>query len=193
MMRKTALISALCAATALVSPAYAESVLRLDEVAVGELDPAKASDYADSILMFNVYDTLVLPAQGGPGHVPHLAASWSVDGAEYTFTLRDDVMFQSGNKMTAADVVYSVERMQALGAGLSCLLGGVSAEAVDDSTVKFTLETPYAPFVASLVRLPIVDMAHVKANSDSEWGEEFLSGNAAGTGAYSVTSHNPQD
>jgi len=55
------------------------------------------------------------------------------------------------------------------------------------------LDKPYAPFVASLVRLPIVDMAHVKANSDSEWGEEFLSGNAAGTGAYSVTAHNPQE
>ena len=126
MMKNTALITALCAATALASPAFAETVLRLDEVAVGELDPAKASDYADSILMFNVYDTLVLPAQGGPGHTPHLAASWDVDGATYTFTLRDDVMFQSGNKMTAADVVYSVERMQALGAGLSYLFAGIS-------------------------------------------------------------------
>jgi peptide/nickel transport system substrate-binding protein len=46
--------------------AQAGGVLRLDEVAVGELDPAIASDYADSILMFNVYDTLVLPAQGAP-------------------------------------------------------------------------------------------------------------------------------
>jgi peptide/nickel transport system substrate-binding protein len=193
MMKHTALITALCAATALASPAFAETVLRLDEVAVGELDPAKASDYADSILMFNVYDTLVLPAQGGPGHTPHLASSWEVDGATYTFTLRDDVMFQSGNKMTAADVVYSVERMQALGAGLSYLFAGITAEAVDDMTVTLTLETPYAPFIASLVRLPIVDMALVKANSDSDWGEEFLSANGAGTGAYSVTSHNPQE
>ncbi len=45
--------------------AQAGGVLRLDEVAVGELDPAIASDYADSILMFNIYDTLVLPAPGG--------------------------------------------------------------------------------------------------------------------------------
>lgn len=193
MMKQTAMISALCAATALAAPGFAETVLRLDEVAVGELDPAKASDYADSILMFNVYDTLVLPQQGGPGHVPHLAESWSVDGAVYTFKLRDGVTFQSGNPLTAADVVYSVERMQALGAGLSYLLGGVTAAAVDDKTVTFTLEKPYAPFVASLVRLPIVDMAFVKANSDSEWGEELLTAQSAGTGAYSVTSHNPQE
>lgn len=193
MINHTAKIAALCAATALATPAFAETVLRLDEVAVGELDPAKASDYADSILMFNVYDTLILPAQGGPGHVPHLATGWEVDGATYTFTLRDDVTFQSGNPLRAEDVVYSLERMQALGAGLSYLFGGVSAAAVDEKTVTFTLETPYSPFVASLVRLPIVDKALVAANSDEEWGEDFLSGNGAGTGAYAVTSHNPQE
>jgi peptide/nickel transport system substrate-binding protein len=192
-MKKTAMITALCAATALATPSFAETVLRLDEVAVGELDPAKASDYADSILMFNVYDTLVLPTQGGPGHTGHLAESWSVDGATYTFKLRAGTTFQSGNPVTAADVVYSLERTQALGAGLSYLFGGVSAEAADDMTVKFTLDKPYAPFVASLVRLPIVDMALVKTSSDSEWGEEFLSANGAGSGAYSVKSHNPQE
>jgi len=134
-----------------------------------------------------------LPNQGGPGHAPHLAKSWQVDGNTVTVMLRDDVMFQSGNKMTSADVVYSIERMQGLGAGLSYLFSGVSAEAVDDSTVTFSLSAPNAAFVASLTRLPIVDMADVKANSDSEWGEDYLSANAAGTGAYLVKSHNPQE
>ena len=199
---KTTLAAALVAATALTAPgiAAAQSVLRLDEVAVGELDPGKASDYADSILMFNVYDTLVLPRQGGPGHVPHLAESWEADGNVYTFTLRQDVAFQSGNPMTAEDVVFSLERMKALGAGLSYLFGGVeSAEAVDSHTVRFTLSQPYAPFVASLVRLPIVDKALVMENLGEgegdmgDWGQAFLSANGAGTGAYRVTAHNPQD
>ncbi len=58
---RNSLAALLLAGTALASPmllaataAHAETVLRLDEVAVGELDPAKASDYADTILMFNV-------------------------------------------------------------------------------------------------------------------------------------------
>ncbi len=193
MIRNITLAAGLCAVSLLSATASAETVLRIDEVAVGELDPAKASDYADSILMFNVYDTLVLPQQGGPGHVPHLAASWESDGATYTFELRDDVKFQSGNSLTAADVVYSLERIQALGAGLSYLFTDVKAEVKSDTSVQFTLAQPYAPFVASLVRLPIVDMAHVKDNTESEWGEEFLSANAAGTGAYGVKSHNPQE
>lgn len=194
------LVAALLAATSLVSPAVASGVLRLDEVPVGEIDPAKASDYADSILMFNVYDTLVLPAQGGPGYVGHLAKSWTTDGKSFTFKLRDGVKFQSGNPLTADDVVFSLERMKALGAGLSYLFDVVeSAEALDATTVKFNLSSPYAPFIASLVRLPIVDKKLVMANlgeGDGEmgdWGQAFLSAHAAGTGAYKVKSHNPQE
>ena len=37
----------------------------------------------------------VLPQQGGPGHAPHLAASWEGSGKEFTFKLRDDVKFVS--------------------------------------------------------------------------------------------------
>ncbi len=187
-------------ALSLAMPAVAERVLRLDEVAVGELDPGKASDYADSMLMFNVYDTLVLPRQGGPGHVPHLAESWEGEGTQYTFRLRDDVRFQSGNPLRAEDVAFSLERMQALGQGLSFLFGNVeSVEAVDEGTVRFNLNEPYAPFVASLVRLPIVDKETVMANLGDgdgdmkDWGQAYLSANGAGTGAYVVTAHNPQE
>ncbi|MEX0347026.1 MAG: ABC transporter substrate-binding protein [Rhizobiaceae bacterium] len=195
-----ALAMATTALTAVAPQALAGGVLRLDEVAVGELDPGKASDYADSILMFNVYDTLVLPVQGGPGHAPHLAESWEGDGKSYTFKLRSDVKFQSGNSMSADDVVFSFDRMKALGQGLSYLFGIVdSVEAVDANTVKFNLSAPSAAFVASLVRLPIIDKATVMANlgeGDGEmkdWGQAYLSANGAGTGAYKVTSHNPQE
>ncbi|MGE0503536.1 MAG: ABC transporter substrate-binding protein [Rhizobiaceae bacterium] len=192
--------SALTAVTAAsVTTASAETVLRLDEVAVGELDPGKASDYADSILMFNVYDTLVIPNQGAPGHQGHLAESWTVDGNAYTFKLRSGVKFHSGNPLTADDVVFSLDRTKALGQGLSYLFGVVEkAEAIDASTVKFTLTSAYSPFVASLVRLPIVDKKLVMENLGAgdgdmkDWGQAFLSGNDAGTGAYKVTAHNPQ-
>lgn len=197
------LAAALFAGTALTAylaaPAFAETVLRVDEVAVGELDPGKATDYADSVLMFNVYDTLVLAAQGSGGVVPHLAESWETDGTTYTFKLRADVKFQSGNPLTAEDVVFSLDRMKTLGQGLSYLFAGVKgAEAVDGSTVKFTLSNPYSPFLSALLRLPIVDKKLVMANlgeGDGEmkdWGQAFLSTNGAGTGAYKVVSHNPQ-
>lgn len=191
--------AALLAATTFCAHAYAETVLRLDESPVGELDPAKASDYADSILMFNLYDTLVIPKQGQPGYDPFLAASFeSTDGKVYTFKLRTDVKFQSGHALTADDVVFSFERMMKLGQGLSYLFENVEkAEAIDASTVKFTLKTVYAPFISALTRLPIVDKALVLQNlaegdgDMKDWGQAYLSTHTAGTGAYTVVSHNP--
>lgn len=195
-----ALLAASTLGSAALAPAFAETVLRLDEVAVGELDPGKASDYADSILMFNIYDTLVIPVQGGPGYAPHLAESWEADGSDFVFKLRSDVKFHSGNPLTAEDVVFSFDRIKALGQGLSYLFKNVDgAEAVDGQTVRFKLSQPYSPFIASLVRLPIVDKKLVMENLGEgegemkDWGQAFLSGNAASTGAYKVVSHNPQE
>lgn len=188
------------AAVATALPAAAETVLRLDESAVGEIDPGKATDYADSILMFNLYDTLVVPAQGGPGYAPHLAESWEAEGSDFVFRLRPGVTFLSGNPLTAEDVVFSFDRMKALGQGLSFLFEKVeSAVAVDDNTVRFSLSETYAPFIASLVRLPIVDKKTVLENLGEgegefkDWGQAYLSGVSAGSGAYSIVSHNPQE
>ena len=76
---------------------------------------------------------------------------------------------------------------------LSYLLGVVESAGRRSisSTVRFNLSSSYAPFVASLVRLPIVDKKLVMENlgeGDGEmkdWGQAYLSGNGAGTGAYS--------
>ncbi len=199
----TTLATLMLAATSIpalaTAPAYAETVLRHDEAAPGELDPAKAADYSSSVLAFNLYDTLVAPKQGGPGVEPLLAESWTVDGPTYTFKLRSDVKFQSGNPLTADDVVFSLDRIKALKQGLFFLFINVkSAEAVDAHTVKFTLSGPYAPFMSALFRLPIVDKKLVLANlgpGDGElkdWGQSYLSSHGAGTGAYKVVSQNPQ-
>ncbi|MGV8853057.1 MAG: ABC transporter substrate-binding protein [Devosia sp.] len=194
-----ALILATSAITIAALPAHAGGVLRLDEVPVGEIDPAKASDYADSVLMFNIYDTLVLARQGGPGVVPHLAESWETDGTSFTFKLRPGVKFQSGNPLTADDVVFSLDRMKAIGQGLSYLFADVEkAEAIDAGTVKFTLTKPYSPFLSALQRLPIIDKTVVMANLGpgdgdmKDWGQAYLNEHSAGTGAYSVVSQNPQ-
>lgn len=187
----------------LAAPALAQDrVLELDESPVGEIDPAKGTDYADTVLAINIYDTLVYPKQGGPGVQPLLATEWSVDGLSYTFKLRQDVKFHSGNPLTAADVVYSYDRLTGMGQGFASLFVGrvASVEAVDDYTVKFTLSSSYAPFLAALTRLPVVDSKLVKENTvaggaygdNGDYGEAFLSAKDAGSGAYTVTSQNPQ-
>lgn len=189
--------------TVALSFAFAQQrTLRLDEVAVGELDPAKATDYADSILMFNVYDTLVWPDAQGRIQ-PHLAREWTVspDGLVYTFTLRRGVRFHDGAEVTAEDVVFSLNRMMAINQGYAYLFRGwvKGTRALDRYTVQFTLSEPYAPFLATLVRLPIVNRALVLKNlkpgnfgSLGDYGQAFLSRSDAGSGAYRVQSHDPQ-
>ena len=115
---------------------------------MGELDPAKATDYADSMLMFNVYDTLVLSKQGGAGVVPHLADSWETDGKTYTFKLHAGVKFQSGNPLTADDVVFSLDRMKKIGQGLSYL----SAVSVEGSPPRMRPESSSTVEVSSAGR-----------------------------------------
>ncbi len=183
-MRKSLIVLVIALSASL---ATAAGTLRLDAAPVGEIDPAKAKDYADSISVFNVYDALLADTPGG-GFGPSLATSWKVDGTTYTLTLRDDVTFSSGNKLTADDVVFSMNRMLELGQGYSYLFATLdSVKALDTHTVQFTLKQPFAPFLMALKRAWIVDSKTVKAK-----GENWLSQNSAGSGAYVVKSHNPQ-
>lgn len=188
----------------LPADARAERVLRTDEVPVGELDPHKARDVADSYLMYNVYDTLVFPGLGEDHGriVPHLAESYAIDGQTYTFKLRDGVKFHGGGTLDAEDVIFSLERMVDLGQGFSYLFSGwiESMEAPDPRTVVIRLSKPYAPFLAALTRLSIVDMDTVLANKQDgdfgergDYGQAFLHENDAGTGAYRVASHVAQN
>ena len=77
---------------------------------VGTVDPAKHTDETELIAILNTYDPLVYPKieEGVMDPGPHIATDWttSEDGKVYTINIRDDVKFQSGNALTANDVVY---------------------------------------------------------------------------------------
>jgi peptide/nickel transport system substrate-binding protein len=179
-----------------------QRVLRHDESAPGRIDPTRAFDYASSVLAVNLYDTLVNPKPGG-GVAPSLAQSWTMseDGRTYTFKLRPGVKFHSGGELTAEDVAFTLQRALALNAGFSRLFKGVTAATPDPLTVVFTLPEPNAPFLASLVRLPVLQKALVEKNQaqsgpygeHGDYGDAFLAEHDAGSGAYRVTAHNPQD
>ena len=179
----------------------AKTVLRTDEAAIGEADPAKATDYVDSVLMFNVYDALVDESRGGGGGLnPLLASGWEYSSpTTLNITLKEGIKFHSGNIMDADDVVFSYNRLMDMGQGFSFLFGSVTGvEALDSKTVKITTSEPYAPLVASLIRLAIVDKDDIQANTASgnygdngDYGEAYLLTTSAGTGAYKIVDHDP--
>lgn len=74
---------------------------------------------------------------------PQLATKWEAtkdDATEWTFTLREGVMWQDGTPFTAKDVVATMDRL--IDAGNSALTGTLEkggTVAADDMTVVFTL------------------------------------------------------
>ncbi len=75
------------------------------------LDPHKAVAAGTREVLYNIFEGLVKPDKDG-NLVPAVAESYTVapDGMEYDFVLRKGVKFHNGAEVTAADVVYSLNR-----------------------------------------------------------------------------------
>ena len=86
--------------------------------------------------------------------VPDLAQSWTQpDPKTYVFQLRKGVLFHNGREMKAADVKFSLERIQSFGGRrkwYTLILDMERAEVVDDSRVRVVFKQPSAPFLANL-------------------------------------------
>lgn len=86
--------------------------------------------------------------------VPDLAESYEVseDKKVYTFKLREGVVWHNGNQFTARDVIFTIQSIQnqAVGSPLYVTFQGLGVELVDDYTVRFHLQEPFAPFLSTL-------------------------------------------
>ncbi|MEJ0053494.1 MAG: peptide ABC transporter substrate-binding protein [bacterium] len=116
------------------------------------VNPLLAVSDADRDLASLTYAGLMgLGAEGNL--IPVLAESYSVseDGKEYTFVLRNDLVWSDGAPITADDVAFTVGKAQdaALKSPELANWSGVKTEALDARTVRFTLGKPYAPFLAN--------------------------------------------
>lgn len=108
------------------------------------LDPHVSSAYSSFQILENVLDTLVTVDTKGK-IIPALAISWksSDDGKTWTFTLRPGVKFSNGRALTAADVVFCLNRLKdpKTGSGNAYRLKGVtSITAPNSSTVVLKLD-----------------------------------------------------
>lgn len=88
---------------------------------------------------------------------PDLATDYEMsdDGLIYTFHLRDDVRFSDGETVTADDVVFTYETAKETGASVDLSMME-TVEALDDTTVKFTLGRAYSPFIRTVALQGIV-------------------------------------
>jgi ABC-type transport system substrate-binding protein len=162
------------------------------------MDPHIAFDVGRVAVRLNIYDGLMRWQKNPAVLEPWAAESHTIspDGLTYTFKLRKDVKFHDGTEVKASDVVYSLERILALGKGAASLFKSMidpgAATAVDDHTVTFKLKKPSAIFLSIVPEIHIVNTALVKKNEVAgDWGGAWLSKNSAGSGAYRITQFDP--
>lgn len=141
----------------------------------------------DSVLM-HVIEGLVGYADDFTIH-PVLAESFEVseDGLAYTFRLRDGVKFHNGQTMTAQDVKWSWDRYMDPATDWRCRTSfdgedGVAVtamEVVDPLTVRYTLASPSATFLANLARVDCGSAAvlhHDSVAADGSWIKPVATG-----------------
>jgi peptide/nickel transport system substrate-binding protein len=164
-----------------------DTLVIANAVKVDTLDP-EANSVNESIwLDQNLYSRLLQPNATGTALLPDLATSWDIssDGLSYTFHLRPDAQFADGSPVTAADVVYSIDRSRKFSGGWGFLLTAVKTiTAPDTHTVTITLSQPHAPLLADLAMYAysVVPEKLVKAQ-----GAAFFQ-HPVGSGPFMVTS-----
>jgi len=157
------------------------------------LDPQQASDAHNDFNVAGVYDRLVDYDADGK-MIPKLATEWkfNADATELTLTLRDGVTFHSGNPFTSADVVYTLNRVKAIGSGVASFLSDyVSASAPDPQHVVIKLSKTDVDFIGALSPIYILDSKLVKLHEGSDNAQGWLGGHDAGSGPFQITSYKP--
>ncbi|MGR6915315.1 ABC transporter substrate-binding protein [[Actinomadura] parvosata] len=149
---------------------------------VTDWDPA--TSYSNEIIaLSNIYEGLTRYNSQTKQAEPRLATEWtsSADGKEWTFKLRQGVKFHTGDPMDAEAVKKCVERTIEKKGGAAYIWDPVDKiEAVDASTVKFTLKyaAPLDLSASSGYAAWIYDADAVDADGKT----------TAGTGPYTIDS-----
>lgn len=174
--------------TGCAGAAAPEGVLRVAMQPLVQTDPAFISSDSEVLFANHVYDYLV---DINPDNqiVPRLATEWEVsaDGLTYTLFLAEGVTFHNGDRLTAADVVWTFERLAdpELGTPTADLYAGLeSVQATGEHKVTFTLTAPNPFFLYDLSD----NHALILQSGTADPATDFN-----GTGPFRVQSYLPED
>ena len=122
-----------------------------------------------------------------------LATDWEqVDEETYEFTLREGVQFQTGSELTAEDVVFSVERMRGT-ANDATVASFTDVSAVDEMTVQFQTDGPYAPALTDISGIPILPSDFDGISETPENDSHDFTAESIGTGPWELVNFAAED
>lgn len=191
--------AALALATALVAAPVSAKPLRF----ASAFDPQSMDPHALALLyqsrvVSQIYESLVNRDRDFRLE-PSLATAWTmVDARTWRFALRPNVRFHDGTRMTADDVVFSIERALARTSQRAFQLRGVTgARKVDDLTVDVLLAAPDAVLPEKLVFIGVMSRAWAEKHGVQQpqdfnaRQETFAVRNANGTGPFVLKRYEP--
>jgi peptide/nickel transport system substrate-binding protein len=207
-VRRSLVVAAAAAVTSMAWPVLAATpkdtlvvAMAFDDIIT--LDPAEAFEISAGEVMGNGYDRLLRYDVTDPSKLlPDLALKWNVsaDGKTYSFELRPNVKFASGNALTSEYVVFSLHRAVLLDKNPAFILTqfGLNKDNVKDKikaagplTVTIETDKAYAPTlvyncltanVAGIVDKKLVMSKEVVKDGVSDLGAGWLKTNYAGSG-----------
>lgn len=177
--------------------------------AISTFDPAQVGEVVTIEFLGNICKRLM---EYDPADetkiVPGLAESYSVseDGKVLTFKLREGMVFPSGNKATAHEMAWSLQRIVKIGLGASAALTeyGFSKDnveqtikALDDTTLEITFDQAYPTSLVlqAIAAYPIailLDKETLLANqTDGDLGNKYLATRTECVGPYKLARWNP--
>lgn len=195
MTMKRFLMACVFAFAPLVAQAQpADTLVVLRSIDADNYDPAKSTARSAGEVSEMLTDTLTSVDWDMKTVKPGLATSWTVspDGKLYTFKIRDDVTFCDGRKMTADDVVYSLNRLAdpATRSPVRWRAGPVKEiRAKDATTVEYELNQPFSEL---LFQLSLFFTGVVDKNSVEKLGANFGVQGFNGVGPYCWVSWTPR-
>ena len=162
------------------------------------LDPHAQNEGPTTQVSRQVYEALV--TRGLDMSIePQLATEWRTQGPNtWIFTLREDVKFSDGSKMTSEDVVFSILRAKQRTSDFKEYISTVSeVKAVGDYKVEITTSKPNPILLNQLSNIFVMSKAWSEKNfaiQAQNWDagqETFSATNAMGTGPFKITLREP--
>lgn len=161
---------------------YKEELIIGCTVKITSLSPQGVANVGHGLLYQMTHESLVHYNTETSKVEPRLAKSWelSEDGKTYTFNLRDDVYFHNEEKLTADDIVFTIEYGKEHNPGTVPIFKSVvEAKAIDDNTLELTLDSPNMDFLINIGSCGFYGILNRKAVEANE-----NDGPAIGTGPW---------
>jgi len=129
--------------------AYTEGMVGVPNL----VNPILATSDVDRDLTKLIFSGL-MKQDGENQLIPDLASGYTIDAEQttYTFELRDDLRWHDGKPIIADDILFTINSIKnsEYKSPFKNSFNGVAIQVINDQTIQFKLEKPFAPFLSIL-------------------------------------------